>query len=31
LDGHHRLCVLAERGQDIDHLPREIMEKSHEA
>lgn len=31
LDGHHRLCVLAERGQDIDRLPREIMEKSHEA
>jgi len=31
LDGHHRLCVLSERGEDIDRLPREIMEKSHEA
>jgi hypothetical protein len=28
LDGHHRLCVLLERGVDIDALPREIMEKS---
>jgi hypothetical protein len=33
LDGHHRLWVLAERGGDIDQLPREIMEKieDHEA
>lgn len=27
LDGHHRLRVLVERGEDIDQLPREIMEK----
>jgi aspartyl-tRNA(Asn)/glutamyl-tRNA(Gln) amidotransferase subunit A len=27
LDGHHRLCVLLERGEDIHRLPREIMEK----
>ena len=27
LDGHHRLSVLVERGEDIDQLPREIMEK----
>jgi hypothetical protein len=27
LDGHHRLSVLSERGEDIDQLPREIMEK----
>jgi hypothetical protein len=27
LDGHHRLCVLLERGEDIHELPREIMEK----
>ena len=27
LDGHHRLSVLVERGEDIDRLPREIMEK----
>src|SRR5271166_4358961 len=25
LDGHHRLCVLRERGEDINVLPREIM------
>ena len=30
LDGHHRLSVLVERGEDIHQLPREIMEKSHE-
>jgi hypothetical protein len=24
LDGHHRLSVLVERGEDIDALPREI-------
>lgn len=28
LDGHHRLCVLAERGENTDELPREIMEKT---
>ena len=27
LDGHHRLSVLGERGEDIDRLPREIMER----
>ena len=27
LDGHHRLTVLVERGEDIDQLPREIMDK----
>ena len=27
LDGHHRLTVLVERGEDIHQLPREIMEK----
>ncbi|MGA2113316.1 MAG: hypothetical protein ABSH56_01035 [Bryobacteraceae bacterium] len=27
LDGHHRLRVLVERGADIHHLPREIMER----
>ena len=26
LDGHHRISVLAERGVNIHHLPREIME-----
>jgi hypothetical protein len=27
LDGHHRLRVLSQRGEDIDQLPREIIEK----
>ena len=27
LDGHHRAGILAERGENIDELPREIMEK----
>ena len=27
LDGHHRLSVLVERGEDIDQRPREIIEK----
>jgi hypothetical protein len=27
LDGHHRLAVLLERGEDIHRLPREINEK----
>ena len=27
LDGHHRLSVLVARGENIDRLPREILEK----
>ena len=27
LDGHQRLYVLRERGEDIDRLPRQIIEK----
>lgn len=27
LDGHHRLSVLMERGEDIDGLPREKIER----
>ena len=27
LDGHHRLSILLERGEDIHQLPREIMER----
>jgi hypothetical protein len=27
LDGHHRLSVLLERGENIDQLPREIIKK----
>ena len=27
LDGHHRLKVLSEQGEDINKLPREIIEK----
>lgn len=27
LDGHHRLQILIERHEDVDRLPREIMEK----
>jgi hypothetical protein len=27
LDGHHRATVLAERGENIDLLPREVVEK----
>ena len=27
LDGHHRISVLAERGEDIHQLPREIIER----
>lgn len=30
LDGRHRAFVLAERGESIDQLPREIIEKQHE-
>jgi hypothetical protein len=25
LDGHHRVIVLAERGENVDQLPREII------
>ena len=31
LDGHHRLTVLLERGEDINRLPREIMRSSDES
>jgi hypothetical protein len=27
LDGHHRLSILVERGEDIHRLPREIIER----
>jgi hypothetical protein len=27
LDGHHRIAILAERGVDVDALPREILSK----
>lgn len=27
LDGHHRIYVLAERGEDIRRLPREIIDR----
>lgn len=27
LDGHHRIAVLTERGEDVHRLPREIMER----
>jgi hypothetical protein len=30
LDGHHRLNVLVERGEDIHQLPREIMKANNE-
>lgn len=30
LDGHHRIQVLLERGENVDELPREIIEKSDE-
>jgi archaellum component FlaG (FlaF/FlaG flagellin family) len=26
MDGHHRVCVLRERGVDVDALPREVLE-----
>lgn len=29
LDGHHRLAVLLERGENVDQLPREIMEQDN--
>jgi len=32
LDGHHRLSILLERGEDIHQLTREIMEReNHDA
>jgi hypothetical protein len=32
LDGHHRLSILLECGEDIQGLPREMMEREdHEA
>jgi len=32
LDGHHRLSVLIERSENVDGLPREIIEKQdHES
>jgi len=27
LEGHHRLCILLERGEDIHQLPRERLER----
>lgn len=27
LDGHHRIYVLKERGEDVDRLPREVLER----
>ena len=30
LDGHHRLSILMERGENIDRLPREIIEREDE-
>jgi hypothetical protein len=29
LDGHHRIFILRERGEDIEGLPREKIEKEH--
>ena len=28
LDGHHRVHVLRSRGEDVDALPREIVERA---
>ena len=30
LDGHHRITVLEDRGEDIHRLPREIIKRSDE-
>jgi hypothetical protein len=30
LDGHHRVHVLRRRGEDVDALPREVMERELE-
>jgi hypothetical protein len=31
LDGHHRIVILLERGEDIHRLPREIIKKEHDS
>jgi hypothetical protein len=31
LDGHHRVVILLERGENIHGLPREIIEKEHDS
>lgn len=28
LDGHHRIRVLQSRGEDVDRLPRELVQKT---
>ena len=28
LDGHHRIQVLRDRGEDVDSLPREIVDRA---
>ena len=30
LDGHHRICILRNRGVDVDELPREIIVRGQE-
>lgn len=30
LDGHHRVDVLRERGEDVNALPREVIEREPE-
>ena len=30
LDGHHRIHVLRKRGEDVDALPREVVQKGPE-
>jgi hypothetical protein len=27
LDGHHRICILRQRGIDVDGLPRDVVTK----
>jgi hypothetical protein len=31
LDGRHRIVILLERGEDVDQLPREIIEKEDDS
>jgi hypothetical protein len=31
LDGHHRIAILLERGEEVHRLPREIIEKQDES
>jgi hypothetical protein len=31
LDGHHRIVILLERGEDVHRLPREIIKKEHDS